>query len=186
MAQGQPHLERRSTGFYWRRRVPADRRSLFTEPFFCFPLRTNLHREAAVLARRLSAISEFCFTAEPDVSPEVMTQILVSYARLEIETHDRLRALTAPRSREAARAALAIEEASRQALRDAILLCDKAPAKPAIMMTAKRLGIALDDSDTDMPVMADRMIRLMIEVSDEKSRRTQGHFREEHPISVRR
>ncbi|MDO5501100.1 MAG: hypothetical protein Q4F67_15610, partial [Propionibacteriaceae bacterium] len=181
MASCQPHLEHRPTGFYWRRRVPAGEASRFTVDFFCFPLRTQFLREAADLARRLTAISEICFAAECDVSPEVMTQILVGYARLEIETADRLRALSAPRSRAAAEAALAMEDASRNALREAILLCDRQIAMPAIESTIQRLGLTIAPGDEDMPVLADRMVRVMIEVSEEKSRRARGYFREEQP-----
>ena len=92
MATAQPHLEHRATGFDWRRRVPARARSRFEPDFFCFPLRTHVPRETAERARRLTAISGLCFNAEPDVSPDVTTNILVTYARIEIDLCDRLRA----------------------------------------------------------------------------------------------
>ncbi len=153
MAASQPHLELRPTGYYWRRRVPARETRRFSERFFCFPLRTHVRREAAELARRLSAISELCFASEPHVSPELMTRILTDYACLEIEAADRLRALARPRSRAAAEAALAIEAAARGALRDAIFLCDRSAALPAIQETARRLGIALSEDEEDFALL---------------------------------
>ena len=54
MAINQPHLERRSTGYYWRRRVPAHARTRFKPEFFCLPLRTNVPRDAAALVRQLT------------------------------------------------------------------------------------------------------------------------------------
>jgi hypothetical protein len=60
MAKRQPHLESRPTGYYWRRRVPASEAKRFETAFFCFPLYTPLIREAADVARRLTAISDLC------------------------------------------------------------------------------------------------------------------------------
>ncbi|WP_421780161.1 DUF6538 domain-containing protein [Falsirhodobacter deserti] len=128
MTRTQPHLELRKTGYYWRRRVPRAVSNRFKTSFFCFPLRTHVPREAAELARRVTAISDLCFVAESGVSPEEMTKILVTYARLEIEAADCLRALTGPRSRAAAEASLSIESAARASLRDALFLCDRSSA----------------------------------------------------------
>lgn len=57
--------------------------------------------------------------------PEVMTLLLTSYARFEIEAADRLRALTGRRTRESAEAAMAIEAATRAYLHDAVDLPGK-------------------------------------------------------------
>ncbi|MBW0157633.1 site-specific integrase [Sedimentimonas flavescens] len=181
MAHGQTYLERRKHGFYWRRRVPARAKISCQTGFLCFPLKTHVPREAAELARRLTAISELCFTAERAVSPEVMQEILVGYARLEIETADRLRALTGPRTRAAAEAALALEAAARASLRDAFFLCDRTLALEPIRDTARRLGITLDESEDDFARLTDDMMRLLIEISEEKERRARGQFRQEQP-----
>ncbi|MEP4035874.1 hypothetical protein [Pseudophaeobacter sp.] len=111
MAISQPHLERRKIGFYWRRRVPTWASNRFIPAFFCFPLRTHVPREA-------------------DVRPESMTSIFVDYSQFEIDGFDHLRALTGPRTRQAAEAALEIEAAARASLRDAIFLCDHTVALP--------------------------------------------------------
>ena len=108
MSKSIPHLELRRTGFFWRRRVPTAILPRYQTSFFCFPLKTHVLREAAAVASRITAISDICFRAEIDVPPEVMTRLLVTYARLEIETADRLRALLGPRTREAAEASLAL------------------------------------------------------------------------------
>ncbi len=181
MANAQPHLELRTTGYYWRRRVPAREKARFKPDFFCFPLRTHVPRDAAELARRLTAVSDLCFNAESHVSPEIMTDILVTYARIEIETADRLRALTGPRTRQAGEVAMALETAARASLRDAIFLCDTTPALTPIRDVATRLGLALDEGEEDFAVLADRMVRLMIEISEEKERRARGHFSEPQP-----
>jgi integrase len=185
MAKRQPHLESRPTGYYWRRRVPAREARRFESAFFCFPLHTPLIREAADVARRITAISDLCFYSETDLPPELMTQILTDYARLEIETADRLRALTGPRTRAAADAALALETAARASLRDAIYLCDRSPAKSPIRDMADRLGVALDEEEDDFAILTDKMMRLLIEVSLEKEQRARGIFREpQHYISA--
>lgn len=181
MAIKTPHLELRATGYYWRRRVPARARSRFKPEFFCFPLRTHVPRDAAELARRLTAVSDLCFNAEQDMPSDVMTEILVTYARIDIEAADRLRALTGPRTRQAAEVAMAVEEAARASLRDAIFLCDTTPALAPIRDTASRLGLTLDESEDDFAILADKMIRLMIEISEEKERRARGHFSEPQP-----
>ena len=181
MASAQPHLELRTTGYYWRRRVPARQKTRFKPEFFCFPLRTHVPRDAAELARRLTAVSDLCFNAESHVSPEIMTNILVTYARIEIETADRLRALTGPRTRQAGEVTMALEVAARASLRDAIFLCDTTPALTPIRDVASRLGLTLDEDEDDFAILADRMVRLMIEVSEEKERRARGHFSEPQP-----
>lgn len=182
MARLQPHLEQRRTGYYWRRRVPISARAWFNPAFFCFPLRTHVLREAAAVARRITAISDICFCAEIDVSPDVMERLLVTYARLEIETADRLRAHTGPRTRAAATAALEVEAAIRASLRDAIFTCERDPGLRAVEATARHLGLEIAGEDADMPVLADRMIRLMLEVSEERERRAQGIFTETQPF----
>lgn len=181
MANSQPHLERRKTGFFWRRRVPARVSNLFIPAFFCFPLRTHVPREAAELARRLTTISELCFNAETDVHPEIMTSLLTGYARFEIDAFDELRARTGPRTRAAAEAALEIEAAARASLRDAIFLYDHTPALSPIRDTARRLGVEIDDDDKDFPVLMANMVRLMIELSEEKDRRAKGVFSDTQP-----
>lgn len=148
LAYSQPHLERRKTGFYWRRRVPARPSNRFIPAFFCFPLRTHVPREAAKLARRLTTISELCFNAKTIVHPELMISIIVEYSRFEIEGFDHLRALTGPRTRQAAEAALEIEAIARASLRDAIFLCDHARALSPIRDTARRLGLEIGVSSS--------------------------------------
>ena len=63
-----PHLERRQSGYFWRRRLPCPRlpRPNWTpskKSFLCFSLRTHVPREAKILARRLTAMSDMVFAA---------------------------------------------------------------------------------------------------------------------------
>lgn len=181
MSIKQPHLEFRTSGYYWRRRVPAAAKNRFKPEFFCFPLRTHVLRDAAELARRLTAVSEFCFYAEQNMSPEIMTEFLIAYAKGEIELDDRLRALSGPRTRVAAETAMALEAAARASLRDAIFRCDRSPAIQPLRDTAARLGVALDETEEDFAILADKMVRTMIAVSEEKEQRARGNFKEEDP-----
>ena len=164
MSTGQPHLELRPTGYYWRRRLPASLKNLFPKevkpPPLCFPLKTKDRLQAAKIARSLTALSEICFAAEIDMPPEVMTHLLVSYARLEIETADRLRALTGPRTRTAAETALAIEVELRASLREAILRCDHSAAIDPVKLTAERLGIEINENEEDYAILCDKMLRM--------------------------
>lgn len=181
MPSSQPYLEHRPTGYFWRRRVPVAVLPRYSVTFFCFPLKTDVLREAAAVARRITAIADICFHAETAVPPEVMTRLLVTYARLEIEAADRIRAHIGPRSRAAAEAALAVESASRASLRDAIFLCERDPAFRAIESTARYLGVEIQGDDEDLPILADRMMRLLLELSEERERRARGMFSEPQP-----
>ena len=181
MSKPIPFLEFRAASFYWRRRVPVAVLSRYSNSVFCFPLKTNVLREAAAVASRITAISDICFRAEIDVSPDVMTKLLVTYARLEIEASDRLRALTGPRTRAAAEAGLAMETAIRASLRDAIFLCEREPAFQAVESTARHLGIEIAGDDEDLPILVDKMMRLMLELSEERERRAQGYFSDRQP-----
>lgn len=181
MSHSQAHLEKRKSGYYWRRRVPARAANRFIPHVFCFQIKSQVSREAAELARRLTGISAFCFDTESDLDQTTMTLILTGYARFEIDTHDRLRAHARPRSRAAAEAALALEAASRASLRDAIFLCDRSAAVDPVASTAAKLGIELDTEDDDYPVLLDKMMRLLLEVSEEKGRRARGIFNDTQP-----
>lgn len=181
MARTQPYLELRPTGYFWRRRIPVACGFRIKPGFLCFPLRTKVLREAAVVAHRLTALSDICFNAETDVPPEVMTSVLTTYALAQIETADRLRALTGPRTRIAAEAALTLESALRAALRQDIFLGEREKAVDAISLTAHQLGIEIDPDEEDFGVLVDRMLRLMLEVSEERERRAKGIFAETQP-----
>jgi integrase len=110
-----------------------------------------------------------------------MTHLLISYARLEIEAADRLRATTGPRTRMAAQAALAVEVELRASLREAILCCDHTPAVDPVKLTAERLGIDLDASEDDYAILCDKMLRMQIEISEERERRANGYFADKQP-----
>ncbi|MDO5622993.1 MAG: hypothetical protein Q4G24_16225 [Paracoccus sp. (in: a-proteobacteria)] len=181
MLHNTDFLHLRRHGYIWRRRVPKSCRKKFSVPFLSFSLRTHVLADAAERGLRITGLSDLCFQAETDMQPEQMTQLLTAYARFEIEAADRLRALTGRRTREAAAAAMALEAATRASLRDAIFLCDHSIAAAPIHDTAARLGIAIDPAEEDYAILADRMIRLMIEISDERERRSRGIFSEPQP-----
>lgn len=116
-----PHLEIRRLGFYWRRRLSrslsgpghtqsSDLDGTNASPgksFSCFSLRTHVLRDAKILARRLTEMSDLVFDADAEmtmsIAPETQVQILESLARFEIEAFERLRAHAGPRSPRSAR-----------------------------------------------------------------------------------
>lgn len=181
MLHGTDFLHLRPHGYVWRRRVPIRCQNFFSVAFLSFSLRTHVLLDAAERGRRITGLSDLCFDAETDMPPEEMTQLLTEYARFEIEAADRLRALTGRRTRQAAEVALSIEAATRASLRDAIFLGDHSIAAAPIHDTAARLGIKLDETEEDYAILADRMIRLMIEVSEERERRSRGIFSDPQP-----
>jgi hypothetical protein len=60
MSKPTPFLEFRPTGFYWRRRVPVAVLPRYSNPVFCFPLKTNVLREAAAVASRIATRYDRC------------------------------------------------------------------------------------------------------------------------------
>ena len=117
-----PHLEIRRLGFYWRRRLSRSLSGPNADPalspghvaspgprkmFLCFSLRTHVMRDAKILARRLTEMSDLVFDADAEmtmsIAPETQVQILESLARFEIEAFERLRAHAGPRSPRSAR-----------------------------------------------------------------------------------
>lgn len=191
-----PHLEIRRTGYYWRRRLPRSLQecgksapelpegNTETQPskksFLCYSLRNNVLRDAKILARRLSEMSDLVFAANAEmnmaITPETQVRMLESLARFEIEAFERTRAVTAPRSPEAAIQDLRREEALQTTLRQAIFLGDRQVAKRPLFHVAAHLGIEIDQSDEDWNALAYEATKVLLDVSQERARRQQGNY----------
>lgn len=65
-----PHLVRRPSGLFWRRRLPISHHAAppaSNRQFLCFSLRTHVIRDAKVLTRRLTEMSDLIFAANPSL-----------------------------------------------------------------------------------------------------------------------
>ena len=199
-----PHLEIRRAGYFWRRRLPRSLRDRgapspdlpeeenTTRPkkvFLCFSLRSHVFRDAKILARRLTEMSDLVFAADAEtamaIAPEIQKRLLESLARFEIEAFERARAYAGPRSHEAATLELRREEALQKVLRQAIWLEDREVARHPLRHLAAHLGLELDESDEDWRALAYKATKVLLDVSNSRFNRQQGIY-EEPTIHFRR
>ncbi|MBP1804217.1 DUF6538 domain-containing protein [Rubellimicrobium aerolatum] len=189
---GQRHLERRGTVFVWRRRWPQPPRTAVAagldpidDSSLVLSLRTDVPRDAKMLARRLSRMSDQVFAALAEtvmgLSTEEARRMLMTLARFEIEAFERTRALAPTRSPEAAACDLARETATQETLRRALLLRDREVARAPLRHVARLLGVALDEEAEDWRALAVEATRVLLDVSAERARRDQGHYAEPSP-----
>jgi len=199
-----PHLEIRRAGYYWRRRLPrslVDRGGAKTVPggkfnflattaaCLCLSLRLHLLRDAKILARRLTEMSDRVFAADAEmmmaIAPETQVQLLESLARFEIAAFERARAVAGPRSAEAAAMDLRREEALQTTLRQALYFGNREVAQRPLRHVAAQLGLALDEADEDWVSLAYEATKVLLDVSQERARRQQGLY--DHPtVAFRR
>lgn len=189
------HLETRRAGYYWRRRLPRSLRDRgapsphlsgkenTTGPkksFLCFSLRSHVLRDAKILARRLTEMSDLVFAADAEmimaIAPDTQVQRLESLARFEIESFERARAVAAPRSPEAAALDLRREEALQTTLRQAMYLGDRDVARRPLRHVAAHLGLGLEETDEDWTALAYEATKVLLDVSQERARRQQGIY----------
>ena len=185
-----PYLERRSTGYYFRRRLPAaagnapspesaGEKSGQTASV-CLSLRTHFLRDAKALALRLTAVSDALFATRTEqdmaISAEMIGAILKAVRDHEVSAHERTRARAPERSPAEVEAALSREEAIQEALRDAIALGKRDTAAPLLQAAANRLGMLLNTEDPDFPVLSHKATRLLVEISAERARREAGDY----------
>lgn len=190
-----PHLEIRRAGYFWRRRLPRSLRDRgkascdrpeeenTTRPkkvFLCLSLRNQILRDAKILARRLTEMSDLVFAADAEttmaIAPEIQVRMLESLARFEIEAFERARAVAAPRSPEAASLELRREEALQTTLRQAMYLGDREVARRPLRHVAAHLGLELDEADEDWRALAYEATKVLLDVCQERTRRQQGFY----------
>lgn len=181
------HLERRGQNWHWRRRVPLGaRKKIFGKSFLSFSLRTDLLRDAEILARRLTALSDAIFAHATEttmvIAPDIAETLLTALVRFEIEAFERARALADLRSPDAAEADLRREEALQATLRRALFLGDRDIARAPLAHVAERLGIVLDDADRDWKALAYEATKVLLDVSEERHRRSRGLYTEPTPV----
>lgn len=188
-----PHLERRPTGYYFRRRLPACLFETGANPagqpqnqesnsnhVITLSLKTYFLPEAKRRARRLTAASDALFAARTEqdmpISAEIMTALLREVRDHEISAFERVRARSAEREPVDVDAALSREAAVQDALREAIALGRRETAAPLLKAAARRLGVALDETDPDFSALGHHATRLLIEISAERARREVGDY----------
>lgn len=184
-----PHLEKRPSGFFFRRRLPRAFREISNPDqnfSLCLSLRTDVLVEAKILVARLTALTDLAFalTTERPVDhlkPEHVA-LLTELARCQIAVHEALRASAEPRSDAAANFAAQTERATQDMLRRALALGDRTPVTEPLREIARRMGVTLDESTADWRAMAFEALRVMLDVSRERERREVGTYEEATPI----
>lgn len=184
-----PHLEKRPSGFFFRRRLPkawVEISNPGQSSAICLSLRTDVLSEATCRVRALTALTDMAvaLTTERPVnhlSAEHVT-LLTELARCQIAAHEALRASAEPRSETAANFAAQTERATQDMLRRALALGDRTPVEAPLREMAHRLGVTLDESTADWRVLAFEALRVMLDVSRERERREVGTYEEPTPI----
>ncbi|MHA6345097.1 hypothetical protein [Roseivivax sp. CAU 1761] len=184
----QSHLEYRPSGFHWRRRWP--RRVLKT----CTPskkvslvlsLRSHVLPDAKALAQKLTLLSDIAFAGVTErtmaIAPDIMERLLVELCRFLIEAADVAREMQPQRTPEAAAFDLACANAAMATLRHAIATRDREKARHPLREVAQRLGVPLDEADSDWQRLAFRALRVMHDAEQENLRRDQGDFESPSP-----
>lgn len=184
-----PHLEKRPSGYAFRRRIPAgavEISNLDQSSALCLSLRTDVLSEARPLVRALTALTDLGFAMMTErrmahLGANSLT-LLTELARCQIALHEESRAMADPRSEDAANAAAAAERATQAVLRRALALGDRELARDPLRAVAAELGIALDDSTSEWRALAHEALKVLVDVSCERERREIGQYREPTPI----
>ncbi|WP_163850496.1 DUF6538 domain-containing protein [Pseudooceanicola aestuarii] len=184
-----PHLEKRPSGYFFRRRLPCAFREISNpgqSSALCLSLRTDVLSEAKILVARLTVLTDaaFALTTERPVDhlkPEHVA-LLTELARCQIAAHEALRACAEPRSDEAANFAAQVERNTQDMLRRALALGDRGPVTEPLREMANRMGVTLDEGTADWRALAFEALRVMLDVSRERERREVGTYEEPTPI----
>jgi len=146
----------------------------------CFSLRCQVLRDAKILARRLTEMSDMVFAADAaktmSIAPDIQARLLEQLARFEVEPFERARAIAGWRSPDVAALDLGREEALLSVLRQALYLGDRNVARQPLRHVAAQLGITLDEHDDDWTALAYEATKVLLDVSQERYRRQQGLY----------
>ncbi|WP_411975660.1 hypothetical protein [Sulfitobacter faviae] len=184
-----PYLEKRPSGFFFRRRFPKayfEIENPGPTSALCLSLRTDVLSEATCLVRALTALTDLAvaLTTERPVdhlSSEHVT-LLTELARFQIAAHEAMRASADPRSEDAANFAAKAEHTTQEMLRRALALGDRTPAVEPLRQVAQRMGVSPDETSADWRKLAFEALRVMLDVSRERERREVGTYEESTPI----
>ena len=177
-----PYLERRPSGFFFRRRFPTRLRKITNlnhGSFICLSLRTHVPQDANTLARTLTALTELAFALTETMMTQITSehgQLLIELARFEIEAHHALRAMADPRSEEAAHAAAACQRATQDVLRHALARGDREVMRAPLRAIAARLGVSLAEETLEWRMLAYEALKVMLDVACERERIELGQY----------
>ncbi|QDY69312.1 site-specific integrase [Qingshengfaniella alkalisoli] len=173
------HLERRPSSFYWRRRVPEIFSRNVSNPVLVFSLRTDVFREAEVVARRLTWLSNLAFDyakGVADMETGLMERVLSEMVRFEIAASDYARSIAPERTRVEAQMAFQREQALQETLREALYLGNREAAREPIRTAADRLGVRIAEKTNDWMILAYEATRVLLDLSRERAQREQGIY----------
>ncbi|WP_027258667.1 hypothetical protein [Leisingera aquimarina] len=115
------------------------------------------------------------------LTPAVVTHVLTTLVRFEIEAADRIRIQGDLRTPEAAEFALRRERALQETLRQALQLRNHEVARRPLQAASRHLGIDLPEDGDDWKSLAYEATRVLLNVSEERERRERGFFHEPSP-----
>jgi hypothetical protein len=133
-----------------------------------------------VLAQRLTFLTDIAFARRMEhgmaIEPQIMERYLQELGRFLVEAAEAAREVAPQMTAEAAAYEAACSQAAIDALRHALYLRDREPARQPLRDVANRLGLTLDEADTDWPRLAYRALRIMLDAKEENARRDAGVY----------
>ncbi|MEP3439872.1 MAG: hypothetical protein ABJN72_00170 [Sulfitobacter sp.] len=145
-----------------------------------FPLRSHVIPEAKALALKLTLLSDIAFAGLTErtmaIAPHTMESILTELCRFIIDAAEAAREIAPCRTPEVAAYELACVNATIDALRHAIAMRDRQPARGPLQEVAHRLGLPINENDPDWQRLAFRALRVMVEAQEENLSREQGIY----------
>ncbi|WP_428924728.1 hypothetical protein [Marinibacterium sp. SX1] len=116
------------------------------------------------------------------IEPQIMASYLEGLGRFLVESAHAAREVAPQLTAEAAAYEAACSQAAIDALRRTLSLRDREKARQPLRDVAQRLGLALDETDTDWPRRAYHALRVMLDAAEENMRRNAGIFDEPSPF----
>lgn len=173
-----PYLERRPSGFFFRRRIPTWLQEISNPDHgtnICLAMRTDVLSEAKTLARSLTALSDTAFALMSERPMNHLsaqdTKLLTELARFQIAAHEATLGMADPRSEAAANAAVEAKRASQDVLRHALATGNHETMRAPLKEVAERLGVCVAEDTTQWQALAYEALKVMLDVSRERERR---------------
>jgi len=133
-----------------------------------------------VLAQRLTFLTDIAFARRLEhgmaIEPQIMERYLQELGRFLVEAAEAAREVAPQMTAETAAYEAACSQAAIDALRHALYLRDREPARQPLRDVANRLGLTLDEADEDWPRLAYRALRIMLDATEENARRDAGLY----------
>ncbi|WP_156927005.1 site-specific integrase [Azospirillum halopraeferens] len=181
-----PHLYRRGTAYWWRRRVPKRVQAAFSRRVFAFSLRTHIPCEARSRAARLRAATDALFDGVWQamalglaLTREQMDAVIVDLIRHEIDAAEYARALSQARTPEEADAAAARARAMRAELQTALRLNQLEGVRGPLDAALGRFQLTLPPETPDYRVLLRQAAWGLTRVATVNEQREKGLYEED-------